>query len=127
MRKWIAFAILIAVVFLVWNRQRLYVRDPLANVLRDGVKEKGAQVYINYSNDALLANYNAPMYVELVQKGGRMGTPAVLHCVMYLACLLDADTPALLDGSSVGNVVSMSNRQVQFRDAKGRDVVVTLR
>lgn len=126
MRRFIVLLALLAVVFVVWNRQRLYVRDPIASVLRDGMKEKGVQIYINFSNDVLLQNYNAPMYVELVQHGARIGTPQTLHCIAYVACLLDADTPALLETGRSGNVVSMSGKRVEFREANGRSVKVTL-
>jgi hypothetical protein len=123
----IVLLVVVAAVFVVWNRQRLYVRDPLGSVARDGVQEKGAQVFINYSNDVLLENYNAPMYVLLVQHGQRVGTPATLHCVAYVACLLDADVATLFavdEGSKIG---SMSGKVVEYRDANGRDTVVTLR
>jgi hypothetical protein len=39
----------------VWvYRERLFLRDPLGVVERDGVKEDGARVFINYSNDVLM-------------------------------------------------------------------------
>jgi hypothetical protein len=126
-RKFIALLVVVAVVFVVWNRQRLYVRDPLGSVTRNGVKEQGAQVFINYSSDVLLENYNAPMYVTLVQHGSRVGTPATLHCVAYVACLLDADVATLLAGYVGGKVESMSTKVVEYRDADRRDAVVTLR
>jgi hypothetical protein len=127
LRKLILLMVVVAVVFLVWNRQRLYVRDPLGSVARDGVKEKGAQVFINYSNDVLLENYNAPMYVTLVQHEEPVGTPATLHCVAYVACLLDADVATVMEGSAGVKAISMSPRMVRFRDGAGRDTVVTLR
>ena len=127
MRKFFALVVLVGVVFVVWNRQRMYVRDPLGSVVRDGVKERGAQVYINYSNDVLLENYNAPMYVTVVQHGDHVGTPAVVHCVAFVVCLLDADVAALLDASGGAKVMSMSSKGLEYRDAGGRDTVVTLR
>ena len=127
MKKIIALLILVGVVFVVWNRERVYVRDPLGSVMRDGVKEKGAQVLINYSNDVLLQNYNAPMYVTLVQQGDRVGTPAEMHCVAYVACLLDADVPAFISTDTGAKVVTMTGKRVEYRDADGRDTVVTLR
>jgi hypothetical protein len=105
----------------------LYVRDPLGSVVRDGVKEQGAQVLINYSNDVLLQNYNAPMYVTLIQQGNRVGTPAVLHCVAYAACLLDADVPEFLFTDEAAKVTTMTGKVVEYRDGKGRNTVVTLR
>jgi len=127
LKKFILLLVLVAVVFLVWNRQRLYVRDPLGNVARDGVKESGAQVYINYSNDVLLENYNAPMYVTLVQRAERVGTPAMTHCVAYVVCLLDADVATLLEGSEGEKAELMNGKKVEFRDGEGRAVVVELR
>ena len=127
MRKFILLLVVIAVAFVVWNRQRFYVRDPLGSVARDGVKEQGAQVLINYSNDVLLQNYNAPMYVTLIQHGNRVGTPAVMHCVAYAACLLDADVPEFLVTNEGTKVTTMTGKVVEYRDSKGRDTVVTLR
>ena len=126
MRKFILLLVVVAVVFVVWNRQRLYVRDPLGTVVRDGVKEQGAQVLINYSNDVLLQNYNAPMYVTLVQHGDRVGTPGILHCVAYVMCLLDSDVPSFI-ATDAGAKVTMSGKVVEYRDKNGRDTVVTLR
>jgi hypothetical protein len=127
MKKIILLLVVVAVVFVVWSRQRLYVRDPLGSVMRDGVKEAGAQVLINYSNDVLVQNYNAPMYVLLVQHGNRVGTPAEMHCVAYVACLMDADEPTFISTEEGAKVSEMTGKVVEYRDAKGRDVVVTLR
>ncbi|MGA7158451.1 MAG: hypothetical protein WBY53_16510 [Acidobacteriaceae bacterium] len=127
MKKWILLLVLVAVVFVVWNRERLYVRDPLGSVMRDGVKEAGAQVLINYSNDVLLQNYNAPMYVTLVQRGDRVGTPMEMHCIAYLACLMDADQPAFSMADTGAKVTTMTGKTVEYRDANGRDTVVSLR
>lgn len=127
MRKILLVLVVVAVVFVAWNRQRIYVRDPLGNVVRDGVKERDAQVYVNYSNDVLLTNYNAPMYVTLVQHGERVGAPAEIHCMAYVACLLDADVATLLQGSEGAKAMSMSGKVVEFRDGDGRAVVVGLR
>jgi hypothetical protein len=126
LKKIILLLVLVAVVFVVWNRQRLYVRDPLGSVMRDGVKEQGAQVLINYSNDVLLQNYNAPVYVLLVQHGDRMGTPTEMHCVAYVACLMEADQPAFASTEDGAKVTTMTGKTVEYRDAKGRDTVVTL-
>jgi hypothetical protein len=125
-RKLILLLVVVAVVFVVWNRQRLYVRDPLGSVVRDGVKEQGAQVLINYSNDVLVQNYNAPIYVTLVQHGNRVGTPAEMHCVAYVMCLTDADQPAFVVADEGATVSTMTGKTVEYRDAKGRDTVVTL-
>jgi hypothetical protein len=126
LKKFFLLLTLILVVFVVYNRQRLYVRDPLGSVMRDGVKEQGAQVFINHSNDVLLENDNAPMYVTLVQHGQPVGTPAKLGCIHFLACMTDADVATLVVADP-GAVESMSGRTVAFRDAGGRETVIKLR
>ena len=119
--------VLVGVVFIVVERQKLFVRDPLGSVMRDGVKEDGAQVYINYSNDVLIENDNPPVYVTLVQQGQKVGGPAKIRCLHWLACLTDADvaTKVAIDPGSL--VESMTNRAVLFKSGNGRQTVVKLR
>jgi hypothetical protein len=126
MKKLILLFLIIVLVFAVWNRQRLYLRDPFGSIQRDGVKEQGAQVFINYSNDVLLQNYNPPMYVTLVQHGQPAGAPATLHCIAYTLCLTDADIASIVPLENQALPRSMSSKSVEFTDAKGRDTIVTL-
>jgi hypothetical protein len=126
MKKFILLIIVIVIFIIVWNRQRIYVHDPFASVTRDGVTEQGAQIFINYSNDVLIENDNAPMYVMLVQHGQHVGVPAALKCMHYIACMTNADVAMLVLAAS-GTVESMSGKEVVFRDATGRQSVVTLR
>jgi hypothetical protein len=126
MKKFILLLLILAAVFVVWNRQRLYLRDPLASVLRDGVKEQGAQVLINYSNDVLLQNYNAPIYVTLIQHGQPTGTPAILHCIAYALCMTDANPATLVDSDRRAPAHTMSSSAVEFTDTKGRETLVKL-
>jgi hypothetical protein len=127
LKKLIALLALVAIVFVVYSRERLFVRDPLGSVTRDGVKEQGAQVFINYPNDVLIENDNAPMYVTLVQHGQRVGTPSKLGCIHYVVCMTDADVATLLAPEPNTAVHSMTNKVVEFRDAAGRPTVVKLR
>jgi hypothetical protein len=110
-----------------YARQRLFVRDPLAVVTRNGVKEDGAQVFINFSNDVLLENDNPPMYVSLVQQGRPVGMPSTLRCLHWLVCLTDAQPATLIAVDTHAHVESMTSRAVRYRDEDGREVVVTLR
>jgi len=126
MKKFILLLLIIVILFAVWNRQRLYLRDPLASVMRDGVKEPGAQVFINYSNDVLLQNYNAPMYVTLIQHGQPTGTPATLRCIAYTLCMTDANVATLVDADQHAPAHSMSSSTVAFTDTKGRETLVKL-
>ena len=78
------------------NRQRIYVRDPLATVFRDDGKQSGVQVFINASNDVLLWQEAEPgEYRTLLQGWNKMpGAPSYLICVRWMACLTDADHAA---------------------------------
>jgi hypothetical protein len=86
----------LVVLFLVWllyYRQRIYVRDPLATVYRDDVKQSGVEVFINYSNDVLLEQDSGPAPSRiLLQDWNKMpGTPQTLTCVHWIACMTEAD------------------------------------
>ena len=73
----LVFVVLLALIFV--NRQRVYVRDPLATVYRNEVQQSGVQVFINYSDDVLLEQDAEPgSYRILVQGWNKMpGTPVV--------------------------------------------------
>jgi hypothetical protein len=126
MKKFVLLLVLVFIAFVVVRRQRLFLRDPIASVMRDGVKESGAQVYINYSNDVLIENDNAPAYVMIVQHGEHVGTPKQLPCLHWTACMIDADQATLIDPMKL-RVGEMSGKLVEFHDAAGHDVRVTLR
>ena len=129
----IAFVVILALVLV--NRQRVFLRDPLAKVYRssgvkgaDEVKQSGVQVYINYSNDVLLMKENPGGYALLVQHWNRMpGTPARLRCIHWMACMTDSDEAPLLSGPKYDAKVQMSNRTVSFNDPQGAMTRVELR
>ena len=125
MKKLIALLILAFVVFVVVERQRLYVRDVLASVQRDGADVDGEQIYININNDVLLENDNPPMLVFMAQKGQALGVPTKLRCVHWLACMTDADVATTMPLG--GSKPVMSGKTVTFRDEDGRHWVVKLR
>jgi hypothetical protein len=125
-KKFFLVLFIVFVVFVVVYRQRLFLRDPLASMTRDGVTETGAQVFLNYPNDVLVENDNPPKYVLIVQHGQHLGTPLRLTCVHWLACMTDADA-ATLSEPLAAQVNEMSGKLVEFRDAAGHDVRVTLR
>ena len=54
MRKILIVGTLLLVVFVAVFRQRIFVRDPLGKVERNGVAQDGARLYINYSNDVMV-------------------------------------------------------------------------
>ena len=124
MKKLIALLVILLVVFVVVERKRVFVRDPLASVTRAGEKVDGEQVYINYYNDVLLENDNPPMLVMVVEKGQPVGVPTKLRCIHWLACLTDADAASALPLNA--SVQSMSGKEARFRDESGRPWVITL-
>jgi hypothetical protein len=124
-KKVVALVVLVLVIFVVYNRNRLYVRDPLGSMTRDGVKQDGAQIFINFQNEVLIENDNAPAYLLLVQQG-QIGTPKSLSCMHWIACLADADVATLIDPSSA-KPDAMSNKTVNFRGSDGVQAVVKIR
>ena len=124
MKKLIALLVILLVVFVVVERKRVFVRDPLASVTRAGEKVSGEQVYINFYNDVLLENDNPPMLVMQVQKGQPVGVPTNLRCVHWLACLTDSNPSSNLPLNA--SIQSMSGKDVRFRDQDAHDWVVTL-
>jgi hypothetical protein len=137
LRKLLVVLTVLLVEFVVLNRQRLFLRDPLAAVRRDGVKVDGVAVLINASNDVLLEDRSTgPLRVLLVQHWNQLAaTPtAPMRCVGALACLTDADqaTAVAIPAGSRGRRapfegVTMTDRRVEFVDGDGALVQVMLR
>ena len=133
MRKLLGLLLLVLVVFLVLNRNRVYLRDPLATVTRDGTSVSNVKVMINYANDVLLDDSGLASHrrLLLVQHWNQtLETPsAPLRCVAQLACLLDADQASAMavQVSAKHASVSMSDKAVNFVDTDGGHVTVKLR
>ena len=127
MKKWFVLLFLIGMAYLLAHRQRLFLRDPLATLMRNGVKEDGAQIYINYSNDVLIENDHPPAYTEIVQHGGNMGQPSLLKCFHFVVCETDANAASLSRAEPQKDLESMDAKRIEFIDWQGRQAVVTLR
>ena len=134
MRKLLVLAFVLMLAFVLVNRQRVFVRDPLAKVTVNGTLDSAYQVYINYSNDVLLERDDQKTgYGILVQNWNRIpGTPSTLKCVHWMACMTDADHATMLplDHTGPGAYdprVQMTSNSVGFVDGEGRAVLVTLR
>ena len=137
MKKLFTLVLLGIVIFVVVYRQRIYLRDPLATVTRDGVKVGDVQTMINYSNDVLLQDGSRPeRRLYLVQNWNKTAEvpTAPLKCVMGVACMTDADQASAtkLEIGSRGRRpafegVTMTNRRVEFVDEDGALVTVVLR
>ena len=126
MKRAFLLVVLLAFSYLLYNRQRVFVRDPLGSVVREGAKVKGSQVFINYSNDVLLQNDGPPLLITLLQQGKTVGTPADLKCLHWIACLTDAESASLAEVETGARITSMSSKTVEYRDGAGRTVVVSL-
>ena len=124
MKKLIALLIIVLIVFVVVERKRVYVRDPVASVTRDAAKVDGEQVFINFYNDVLLENDNPPMRLMLVEQGQPIGIPTKLRCIHWVACLTDADVATTYRIASSAS--SMTSKSVAFRDENGGRWMVKL-
>ena len=128
----VAFLVLLALIFI--NRQRVFVRDPLATVYRNDVKQSGVEVFINYSSDVLLErDSDSGSYWTLLQGWNRMpGTPTVLKCLRWMVCLTDADHATTLPMKWIGKGkynprVTMTTAEASFVDGDGATMQVELR
>jgi hypothetical protein len=123
---WLLFLVVVSC-FVYVNRHKLFLRDPLGAVTRNGNFEEGAQVYINYDNDVLLENDHLPRYLNVVQHGQPVGVPAPLNCLLNMICLASAYPEPQIAPVTGAPAESMTGKQVQFKDENGREVVVKLR
>ena len=126
MKKILALLVLIAVVFIIYNRHRLYIRDPFGSLTRAGVKEPGAQIFINADKDVLLENDNAPMSLLLVQHT-QIGEPTKISCAHWLACLTDADTATLTPQATIQKPTIVTDNELTFLGPNGVQAAVKIR
>ena len=138
MKKILLLMLLVVIVPIAVNRRRIYVRDPMATVYRNDAKQSSVQVFISVTGDVLLWREEEPRESRiLVQAWNKMpGTPERLTCLHWIACLTNADRASIipLDWNSYGTKhgtydpkVSMSSREVTYRDADGTTMHVELR
>ncbi len=123
MRKTILLVLIGLAALMIFARMRLFIRDPFGSVSHNGVKEKRAQVYINFNNDVLLENDNPPLYTLLIQHREHFGVPAKLYCLHYLACLTDADAATLSAGTWNITIDEMTRRNVRYHTKDTQTVV----
>jgi hypothetical protein len=125
MKKLLFVLLVVLIAFLYINRHRVYVRDPLASLTRNGVTEPGAQVFINHANEVLIENDNPPIYTTLIQHGLPIGAPARIYCLHWLICMTTDVHPPLL--VTVAPADTMTDKLVTYRDRDGRSAIVTLK
>jgi hypothetical protein len=124
--------ILLLGVILIVFRQRLFVRDPVANVERNGMRQAGFRIYLNYYNDILVEDPAHDLrYLVQAQNGVAMvpGVPLHLRCLRGLACLTEVNfAPTLpLAGRGYTPMVVMTSAYVTYLDGDGASMRVALR
>ena len=136
MKKVLLLLTVLLVLFISVDRERLYLRDPLAKVTRDGVADGTAKALINFSNDVLLQDgAGGRLRVYLVQNWDDMVVaPAEMKCLGAMVCLADGDhvagTPVVAGSRGRREPfagVTMTDRRVEFVDEDGALVQVVLR
>ena len=135
MKRILLIVFLVVMAFIWVNRQRVYVRDPLATVYKNGVKQSGVQVFMNYSNDVLVEQNFGDHATgrTLVQGWNKMpGTPVELTCLRWTACMTNAVHAGTLpvEWSGKGKYdpqVAMTGREVSYVDSDGATMRVVLR
>jgi hypothetical protein len=129
LRKMLIIGMLLLATFVVVFRQRIFVRDPLGKVERNGVAQDGTRLYINYSNDVLVEDAAQHRFVLVQGWSGLPGVPQHLFCLTGLVCWTDADKAAVFPVEGVGGRTraAMSGREVTFVDDSGVGMKVRLR
>jgi len=129
LKKILIVGILLLGVFVAVFRQRIYVRDPLGKVERNGIAQDGARLYINYSNDVLVEDSARHQFVLVQGWSALPGVPQHLFCLTGLMCWTDADKAAVFPVEGVGGKARavMSAKEVTFVDELGAKVRVELR
>lgn len=113
--------------FAYHDRERIFWRDPMGSVVRNGAKEPGAQVYENYAGDAMIENDNPPMYFDVLVHGLPVSAPTSLKCIHYLICLAAGRQELQTFAIPGAAMESMTAREIRFRDGDGRQTVVAFR
>ena len=134
MKTILTLLLIASLALLIYNRQRIYLRDPLATVYRNDVEQTGVEVFINYSSDVLLQQDAEPAPLSiLLQDWNKMpGTPTTLTCIRWIACMTDADQASAIPLAWTGKgkydpKVFMTTREVSFVDANASAVRIELR
>ena len=129
MRKILVVGALLLVVFAAMFRQRIFVRDPVGKVERNGAVQDGTRLYINYSNDVLVEDAARHRFVLVQGWRALPGVPQHLFCFTGLMCWTDADRAAVDPVEGIGGKTPavMSAKEVTFVDESGARVRAALR
>ncbi len=128
MRRLLVLLTLVLIALAVMYRDRLYLRDPLGKIARNGVEQEDARVFINYENDVLVREKHGTEMFVVQHWNGLQATPAGLTCVEGMLCVTPADRVMDVGEATSGRApAEMTDRAVSFVDAGGAKVLVTIR
>jgi hypothetical protein len=122
-------AVVLLVIFVAVFRQRIFLRDPLGKVERNGIRQDGTRVFINYSNDVLLEDVTRDNRY-LVEGWNKIpGVPKHLTCLTGLVCWTEANEAEVFPLGTAPNQAHavMGPKEVAFEDETGAPIKVELR
>ena len=129
MKSFLIAATVLLVLFIAAFRQRIFLRDPLGKVERNGIQQDGTRVFINYSNDVLVEDMTRNNRY-LIEAWSRIpGVPKHLSCLTGLACWTEANQAEVfpLGNTPAQTKAMMDSKQIAFQDETGAGIVVQLR
>ena len=128
MRRLLLLITLVAIVFIAVYRDRLYLRDPLGKLTRDGAPQADARVFINFENDILVQEKGGTEMFAVQHWNHFEAVPANLTCIQGLLCIAPADRLIDTAGTTITRKeAEMTDRTVEFIDSNGHSVQVTIR
>ncbi len=126
MRRFILLTVIVLIALAAIYHDRLFLRDPLGKVERNGASVPDARVFINYSND-ILVQEDSGRRMFIVQNVNRLpGSPDRLTCIQGMLCITPSDQ-VVPGAADPGKEAVMSNREVSFTDPLGSQVHVKIR
>ena len=128
MRRLLLLITLVLIVLIAVYRDRLYLRDPLGRLTRDGAPQPDARVFINFENDVLVQEKGGTEMFVVQHWNHLEAVPANLTCIQGLLCIAPADRLIDTAGTTITRkVAEMTDRAVNFTDSNGHPVEVTIR
>ena len=128
MRRFLILLTLALIALAVTYRDRLYLRDPLGKIARNGTEQDDARIFINYENDILVREKHGTEMFVVQHWNGLQATPAGLSCIEGMLCLTPADRVVDIGEAGAGHTPAvMTDRNVSFVDGSRSKVLVTIR
>lgn len=126
MRKLFLLITIVLIALAVIYHDRIFLRDPLGKLERNGAAVDGARIFINYSND-ILVQEDGGRRMFIVQNYNKLpGSPTGLTCIQGMMCVTPSDQ-ASSDIADSANKAQMSSREVSFTDSLGSHIHVQIR